>query len=253
MVCRDKRISDSMVKLVISCMDRRLNEKFDGENDGDILFVRNAGGNVKGIERTLRYIADNNAIQEVRVTEHADCGGMKYVHGVLKGHSGEESINKALVDSFASEEFSDLAALEKKNLVLQKAAAEKLLLKKAESVSSEFVDAAKLKSEEGERKHILVVTQPSRKKYASIVESLKSGDNLLNGIASSDCYFIQADPSEITDDVALAAKKLHLTEVRVVALEPSERRQMQMTASSINMRFTADHVHAVYRDCTEVK
>ncbi|MGC8558729.1 MAG: hypothetical protein ACP5NC_07055 [Nitrososphaeria archaeon] len=39
----------ALMRLVISCMDRRLNRYLDELNDGDTLFVRNAGANANSL------------------------------------------------------------------------------------------------------------------------------------------------------------------------------------------------------------
>lgn len=68
------------MRIVISCMDRRLNGYLDQLNDGDIIFIRNAGANVNSLRETLKYIRD---AEEILVLQHTDCGAMGVVHRAL--------------------------------------------------------------------------------------------------------------------------------------------------------------------------
>jgi len=46
------------MKIVFSCMDRRLNEYLDSLNDGNTVFLRNAGANLYAVRNTIDALLD---------------------------------------------------------------------------------------------------------------------------------------------------------------------------------------------------
>ena len=44
------------MKLVLSCMDRRLNEYLDSLNDGNTIFLRNAGANLYAVRNAIEAL-----------------------------------------------------------------------------------------------------------------------------------------------------------------------------------------------------
>ena len=205
--------------VILTCMDCRLNSKFRNEKKEDTLLVRNAGGNLRGVEQTLRHLFENNNIGEFHIATHTDCGAMKYLDGVLNKNSGEESLNTALVDQFRNSGAKTLTDLEKRNEKLQKANAESLFSRNVTNITSELIDISTLAHASHQGEHVLVVTRASDESYETIAKRL--------GEAESDCYIIQADTiEEVIPDIAIAVKKIGIESVTLMALKKEDYRQM---------------------------
>ena len=218
-----------MNKIIVSCMDCRLNSKFENENEEGTVLVRNAGGNVNGVERTLRYMIENSGVRELHIATHTDCGAMKYVLGVLNGKSGENGLNSALVDQFRNSGAKDLADLEKTNEKVQRANAERLFSGNV-NVTSELIDISKFATAKHDGEHVLVVTRSSGGNYEKIAKAL--------GEEASNCYFIQAESAEeVVPDFAIAVKKIGIKDIRMVALKKEDYRPMLMDVE--RMKLTA--------------
>lgn len=212
-----------MEKIVVSCMDRRLNSQFDEKNDGKTLYVRNAGGNVRGAEATIRYLIENHNIKELHLAPHKDgCGGVNDALEKLKAKGDEDEPDSALVKQFRSSgvrENCTLEELERKNEVMQKEEAERLFSKMVPAITSELVGIPSSASVKHEGKHFLVVTKPSESRYQSITDAL--------GKERSDCYFIQAETmEEVIPSASLAITKLGIRSIELVAMEREDYRPM---------------------------
>jgi carbonic anhydrase len=228
-----------MNKIVVSCMDCRLNSKFDSENDGNVIFVRNAGGNINGVVQTLRYLLDNTNVHELHIVTHTDCGAMGYVFGVLSKQGGEDNVHSSLVDQFRKADFSDRSALEKMNGILQKENAEKLFSNRDILITTEYTDISSLQESKTEKEHVLIITKASRERYEKMAKAL--GEDISN------CYVIQANSiEEVVPDIAIAVKKLGIKDIRVVALKPEEYRQMHEDAEKMRIRYSTDGIKISY-------
>ncbi|MGC8671369.1 MAG: carbonic anhydrase [Candidatus Micrarchaeia archaeon] len=215
--------------IFVSCMDRRLNKYLEKEQDGRNLFVRNAGGNVLGLEQTLGFLIENFNVTGIKVVAHTDCGAMGYVYNAVK--KGENGIHKQLVEEFANEKFADRLELEKLNETIQKELAQKLFGNKGISISSELI-ALNEPSENG-KAHVAVVTKVSVRKYSEIAK--------LMNLDEEDCYFLQANSiTELLPDLALATGKLGIKDVRLAALDSTQYRQVNADFEMLKTRGFAD-------------
>ncbi|MFP3215602.1 MAG: carbonic anhydrase, partial [Candidatus Micrarchaeota archaeon] len=88
------------MRLVLSCMDRRLNEYLDSLNDGNTIFLRNAGANLYAVKNTIDTLLNNENITEIKVITHTDCGAMKSVAAALSGKLRLDLAGEVLVDKF---------------------------------------------------------------------------------------------------------------------------------------------------------
>ncbi|MEL9969752.1 MAG: carbonic anhydrase, partial [Metallosphaera sp.] len=71
------------MRIVISCMDRRLNEFLEKNyNDGETVFIRNAGANINSLKETKALI---KKADEIIILPHTDCGAMGVVERALNG------------------------------------------------------------------------------------------------------------------------------------------------------------------------
>ncbi|MGC8676386.1 MAG: carbonic anhydrase [Candidatus Micrarchaeia archaeon] len=204
--------------IIISCMDRRLNKILDSMNSGDDkrVFLRNAGAAVPGLERTIRYAIDNGNVSELLLVAHTDCGAMGYVYNAIK--NGKDGLHAGLVSQFDKASFASRLELEQLNEKRQKEALERMFGNKGIRISSRLVELSE--SADNGKKHILVVTKTSTKKYADIADAI--GEN------AEDCYFIQAnDIEEVIPDIAVGTDLLGIKDVRLAALESSQYRQVQ--------------------------
>ncbi|MDE1850195.1 MAG: hypothetical protein KGH54_00160 [Candidatus Micrarchaeota archaeon] len=84
-------IEEKPVDLYIGCGDRRLNELFDSY-EGNIIFIRNAAGNLKTLEKTIENKVRENVkrdgtsnIRKIKIFGHTDCGALGIALGNIMG------------------------------------------------------------------------------------------------------------------------------------------------------------------------
>jgi len=114
------------MRLVLSCMDRRLNGYLDSLNDGNTIFLRNAGANLYAVGNTIEALLNNENITELKVVTHTDCGAMKSVAAALSGELKLDLAREVLVDKFRGEKFATVEELERINTELQKKAVDEI-------------------------------------------------------------------------------------------------------------------------------
>ncbi len=79
-------------RLVLACMDRRLNGHLDEKyNNGNTLFLRNAGANAHCLLQSISEAVSEGKIDEILVLGHTDCGAMKVVFDAIVNHNSSYS------------------------------------------------------------------------------------------------------------------------------------------------------------------
>lgn len=206
-----------MDRLVIACMDRRLNEYLDTLNDGKTVFLRNAGGNAGSIANSIRYILNNNPIRKIHIVVHTDCGAMKVVAGSRdKSLNVSDAVKQGLVGYFEGVKFKDRTELEKENEKLQQGAVAKMVGGDVK-VTSELFDISKV-PQHGSGEHVLAITRAADAKYRDIAEKSHS--------EMPEMYTVQADSiEELMPDIEIAIGAIGIKKVRVVSLSAEEYRQ----------------------------
>ncbi len=215
-----------MIRIVVSCMDRRLNKYLDEKyNDSNTIFVRNAGCNIESILGTLRSIISNEDVKDIILVPHNDCGAMKYVYGALKENKPtEKEWHASLIREFEKIPFSSADELDVKNYALQQESAEKYFSKSVKLISTEN---ATVEKSVGTGKHILVIAKAGRSKYGEIADQINANSKGEEKIELSECYFIQANGyDEISPDITIAVRKLGITDIVIYSNGTDEDRQM---------------------------
>jgi hypothetical protein len=209
-------MAEEIDKIIITCMDRRLNETLDEMNDCRTVILRNAGGDVDSLRKSLQeQFKLHPKINKVEVLTHNDCGAMKYI---LNLTPEDYDLNRGLVEKFKDIEAKSLGELERVNLILQTSSAEDICsrknLNKTELtyIVSNEIDLSKMESgKQHHGEHFLVVIPPTTEKYGKIAKDL--------GLDPKECYFIQVGHwEEAIPSIAIAAKKLGIKEMFMPAL-----------------------------------
>jgi len=214
------------MRLVLSCMDRRLNEYLDSLNDGNTIFLRNAGANLYAVKNTIDTLLNNENITEIKVITHTDCGAMKSVAAALSGELKLDLAGEVLVDKFKGEKFATVEELEKINTELQKKAVEEIAKRRGIKGSAELLDLSKLNIPKENKEHKFVLLEPSVKKYSDIISS----EEMFN------TYIIQsASLEEKLPDLEIAIKVLGIKRGEIIALKESEYRIIQAEASRLRL------------------
>ncbi|MFP3279267.1 MAG: carbonic anhydrase [Candidatus Micrarchaeota archaeon] len=214
------------MRLVLSCMDRRLNEYLDSLNDGNTIFLRNAGANLYAVKNTVDALLNNENITEIKVITHTDCGAMKSVAAALSGKLRLDLAGEVLVDKFKGEKFATVEELEKINTELQKKAVEEIAKRRGIKGSAELLDLSKLNIPKEDNEHKFVLLEPSIKKYSDIISS----EEMFN------TYIIQsASLEEKLPDLEIAIKVLGIKRGEIIALKESEYRIIQAEASRLRL------------------
>lgn len=181
------------MKLVISCMDRRLNAYLK-KNYGDAIVVRNAGANLKSLQKTLEKY--KYSATEVIILPHTDCGAMKVVYSSLKeGKKITSLVEENLVSQFTNSEFNSLTELERLNLKIQIENARRIF---GDKVKGELIDINKIE------------IPPSKEPYSVYV----TGPSLPLNI-DSNTYVISADKSDIWDSLDIAVYGMKINKILV--------------------------------------
>jgi len=214
------------MKLVLSCMDRRLNRYLDSLNDGDTIFLRNAGANLYAVKNTVDALLNNENITEIKVITHTDCGAMKSVAAALSGELKLNLAKEVLVDKFKGERFATLEELERTNTEMQKKAVEEIAKRRGIKGSAELLDLSKLDIPKEDNEHKFVLLEPSNKKYSEIIDNKEMFNT----------YVIQsASLEEKLPDLEIAIKVLGIRRGEIIALKESEYRIIQAEASRLRL------------------
>lgn len=201
--------------IVISCMDRRLSSYLDKEyNNGNTIFLRNAGANARTLANSIKQLAIANHIKHLIVLPHTDCGAMGYVYNSIKGELKPSlMIEEALVNQFRNIDFEDRADLEEQNADLQRKSLQPVADLLGMDVHADVIDVAKIGVPEHSGKHILTLTDPTTSLYEELLERYRSEQ-----IGIFDSYFIQGRSiKDLSPDISVATGGLHISDVRFIA------------------------------------
>ncbi|QKR00217.1 carbonic anhydrase [Metallosphaera tengchongensis] len=150
------------MRLVISCMDRRLNHFLEKEyNDGKTTFVRNAGANIGSLKETLRLLKE---AEEIVILPHTDCGAMGVVEKALRGET-LPNLLKPLITPFQNLRVSNRAELETLNTRVQEELARKVTKAR---VSSRLIRTEELNAP-ASSDNLAIVTAPSTRRYSEFI------------------------------------------------------------------------------------
>ncbi|MGC8648570.1 MAG: carbonic anhydrase [Candidatus Micrarchaeia archaeon] len=213
-------------KLVISCMDRRLNKILDKENDGNTIMLRNAGANANGLYGSIKRAIEND-VSTIKLMAHSDCGAMKVVYNSIKeGAEASEEIDSTLISQFEGKQFSTRNELESLNEALQTEELEKI--SNGVEIEKSFVDLSKYTFNEP-KEHVAAFVHPSSEKYEEICKKA--------GLGVDDTYFIQAESiEEVYADLEIAITKLGIKRIAAIAMMPSEYRAMHAEVQKLKMK-----------------
>lgn len=215
---------EKMERIVISCMDRRLNEYLDSINDGKTVFVRNAGANVRPLRRTLGELLDGKQIIKILIIPHTDCGAMGAVYNALiKDEKFSSDITVQLIDPFRALDFSKRERLEELNEGFEVAVARAMI--PTVSVESELINIEDLNLPKSGGTHRLIVTSPSGMRYDLI--------NKCAGTDPHDTYVLQASLTEVHHDIELAVTALHMKEIIFLAQTRTDESLMKSRISAL--------------------
>lgn len=207
-----------MEKLVISCMDRRLNMHLDRRyNDGKTFFMRNAGANVGTLADSIRDVLRKHEISSVHIATHTDCGAMGVVFQALKeGKRFETSIHESLIKQFEGMGFRDRKELESSNGKLQVEAVR--LVAGSIAVHLEPIDVKTLGIPSEHGKHTLILTKALSVPYNDMVKSINTG--------IFDSYVIQGNVATMISDIRIAVTLLEIKDIRLEAFSSAEEKDM---------------------------
>jgi hypothetical protein len=228
-----------MKEIILSCMDRRLNEEMDRHNKGNQIFLRNAGANVSSIMESIVNISNRNDVNKITVYVHDDCKAMALVYDILKhgktvngetildGKVIDSQIMEVLVKPFANENFNTVQELEAINFKKQ----QESLKKMSEKINCEvkMLLVADLNIPKDASGHEVLVMKPSDVKYKQIMKENMYG-----------YYVIQGEYiDELKSDLAVA-RRLNLTNYAVVSLKKEDVRENKQNMETLKMRFAKD-------------
>jgi len=182
------------MRIIISCMDRRLNRYLDQWNDGNTVFVRNAGSNVGSLRDTLKLL---KGADEIVVLPHTDCGAMGVVHKALSGEKMPDVLNP-LITPFLNLRGKGREELERENLEVQLRSLRSLVNAK---VRGEIIHKEKL-GVPPSAENVALVTAPSKRKYSEFLHDVDR------------TFVIQVEGGDSEIDVYIAKEFLKVKEVK---------------------------------------
>lgn len=160
-------------RIVLMCMDARMNVIADSLNDGRSIFLRNAAGNPQSAITTLEGILSNYPIQEIIYMPHTDCGACKFTYGLLsRGESSTQEIEDNLVSTIRFNVSNPVQLLTSPQEVIDllKESGSKFLKSKYPNTHIKTSLADTSTTVTGE-KHMLILP-PSTEKYFSLCNNL---------------------------------------------------------------------------------
>lgn len=199
--------------LIISCMDYRLNGRIEECNKGNVIILRNAGGDAGALRYSIEDIVSQYPIKSIRVILHADCGGMGIALGIFKEH---ESASKQVADRFSRFKSAVLESASRKELETEKnPELQRSSLKKFEDRGIKIeIEIAKV-PEKTHEDRMLVVGEPLTERYEDLRK--RFGDSLSNA------YFIHSNElKEIMPDIEVAVTKMGLTRIGALSISESD-------------------------------
>lgn len=216
------------MKILITCMDRRLNSYLDERNDGSITILRNAGANVMGLTESITNLLNDQNVDSIEVLTHTDCGAMKVVFGVLHNEeNASDAVLANLVAQFSKRGFANNGELEILNEKIQGDGAKKIADVRGIKHISELLDISRLNTSGGGHDHKLFIMKPTSKKYSELIGSEELGS----------AYIIEAmNIDEVMSDIEIAVKNLGISNIVFVANGSSEYRQVTTDASRLGMK-----------------
>ncbi|BCS92468.1 carbonic anhydrase [Metallosphaera javensis (ex Sakai et al. 2022)] len=186
------------MRIVISCMDRRLNEYLEKNfNDGNTVFVRNAGANVNSLKNTISLL---KKADEILILPHTDCGAMGVVERALKGEKLPEGL-EPLISPFRKFVGYSKPQLEQVNLQVQESTLKGMVKAK---ITSELIRTEELNAPPSSD-NVALVLSPSTRRYSEIIPH----DMMYK------TYVIQTE-NDGDIDVLIAKEFLKVKEVRKV-------------------------------------
>ncbi len=224
-------------RIVLACMDRRLNAHLDENyNDGNTLFLRNAGANAHCLLQSIGNAVNSGEIDSIVVLGHTDCGAMKVVFDAIVNRNGSycNGIRDKIVNLFedygylkhAGERLQGLdpvqrsraeasvrRRLEKRNVDLQVGFLKGLTRSFPHvKVEGSLVDLKKINALNltGNGRHAIVLSRECGSRF-----------DRMCSIANTDpheTYVLESrDIKETITDLQLAVEVLHIRDIRLVA------------------------------------
>lgn len=215
-----------MNKLIVSCMDRRLNNELDREADDDTVFLRNAGANIAGMVDSIKRYVKESGIDSVTIRTHTDCGAMKFVKAALAKELKPSAENYSrLVRQF---EGSDVGNLDDANTDVQLSAMYNLAVEDDldVGVDGSMIDLSKLQLNADGRHVLSVILGKQKVRYADVSEQM--------GVGPNDSYFLQAPAfDELLPDIDIAVSVLNLSDIRFISVDGAMKDEISRAAASL--------------------
>lgn len=211
-------------RIVISCMDRRLSKYLEDKyNDGETLFIRNAGASLHTLINTVKQLAITSPIKKIVIAPHTDCGAMGLVFNTIHGTTvPSPEVEKALVSRYRGQKFNDRKELENINVDLQRSVLAAFAQTIGAEVETDLVEMSKLDIPQHEGEHILTLTKPSATRYSQMISRFRDGK-----IGMFDSYFIQArGVRDVLPDIEIAVTALHIKDVRLLSESTEQNAQL---------------------------
>lgn len=209
-------------KVIISCMDRRLNEYLDGYRGPHDAVLRNAGANVKSLRSSIEKLM-TEGYKVFEIAAHTDCGAMKYVKAALEGSvTPSDAEKESLISQFNGK---DPASLERINAHVQFDEFKGMLDNKGISnvmLTSRTIDIDKIQFDRSDNQpHFLsIIMGTSPVKYLQLQRDMAAG--------SASSYFIQAERiAEVLPDIGIAVGALHLSDIRLIGSKPINKESLR--------------------------
>lgn len=215
--------------LIISCMDRRLNEALEARvqnvqaNTGvPTIILRNAGGDVSNLKDSIREVFSHYDINEARATVHNDCGAMKDIANRKQGKADKDGERDMTAMKYVAKNPEDLC---KENLTVQ----QKSLIEIVSSISpntkviADSMDVLHVPQPNGERKAAVILDSIERPhtNYSELASILHTGTN--------NVYFIQYNGKDnLLSDISLVPKALGVNDITIFSTENTRTKATEL-------------------------
>jgi hypothetical protein len=211
----------------------------DRHNNGNRIFLRNAGANVLGLIRSIESIEKKDKVGKITVYVHDDCKAMSLVYNIVKngkiedgkvildGKPVDDEVIRTLVDQFKDEKFDTISELEQLNKKKQEEALKKL--SERIDCSVEMILVKNLNVPSNSAGHNVFVMKPSEMPYKKLM-----GDDMFGH------YVIQGEYiDELKPDISVA-RILNLRDYSIISLKNEDARESKKIMDILRIKIGKD-------------
>ena len=234
------------VNLIISCMDRRLNEAIEARAENTLansgkrtIVLRNAGGDVDNLHDSITELLSKYDVEEARVTVHNDCGAMKNIAQIKHNvQSSDDTHRKQTAEKYTN---TDAEGLCKENLTVQLNSLQKIVsqISPDTKVIVDSLDVLHVPLDNSKEKKAAIILDSAERSHTNYSELAG-----IIGTSISNAYFIQCTAKDnLIPDIGLLPKALGINDITIFSTEKTNSRASALFEDINKQKFASPSLH----------